>query len=191
MIDWIVEQLSDVEKRAREAKGREKHVAPLISDLHSYEDQFGMCLQALSALALTRMYYDGALDERSARIEQQRIAEKSQGFLNKRRSVAGVIEVKIGALKGAPVALPRNAGKDLRKILGSQTPRAAAKEQLLDAKVGMQDDLREAQSKIKSDVVCCQDAIERISVASRSSRVLVTDGTDCWLVKDQLEKSDG
>lgn len=46
----------------------------------------GGCLQALSALAMTRMYYDGSMDDRSALIEEQRILDKSQGFLKRGRS---------------------------------------------------------------------------------------------------------
>lgn len=49
----------------------------------------GGCLQALSALAMTRMYYDGSMDDRSALIEEQRILDKSQGFLKKRQVVMG------------------------------------------------------------------------------------------------------
>lgn len=47
-----------------------------------------MCLQALSALAMTRMYYDGSMDDRSALVEEQRILDKSQGFLKKRQVLA-------------------------------------------------------------------------------------------------------
>ncbi len=60
-----------------------------MDELHSCEDQFGLSLRALSALAVIRMYYDGATDERSSLIEQERILEKSQRFLKKRATVAG------------------------------------------------------------------------------------------------------
>ncbi len=40
----------------------------------------GGCLQALSALAMTRMYYDGSMDDRSALIEEQRILENLRAF---------------------------------------------------------------------------------------------------------------
>ena len=93
-----------------------------------------MSLKALSALAMTRMYYDGSTDERSSLIEQKRIMEKAQGFLKRRASVAGVLEIRIGSMKGAPVALPRGVGKNPLRNLTSMTPRAAAKQNLLDAK---------------------------------------------------------
>lgn len=69
----------------------------------------GGCLQALSALAMTRMYYDGSMDDRSALIEEQRILDKSQGFLKKRQVLAALMEMKIGGMKGTPIALPRGA----------------------------------------------------------------------------------
>lgn len=69
----------------------------------------GGCLQALSALAMTRMYYDGSMDDRSALIEEQRILDKSQGFLKKRQVLAALMEMKIGGMKGALIALPRGA----------------------------------------------------------------------------------
>lgn len=111
VIDWITEQLFDVQKRVTDAKAKEKDIAPLLEELHSYEEQFSMCLQALSALAMTRMYYDGTTDERSAAIEQQRIREKSREFVSKRRTLAGIIEMKIGDLKNRPISLPQNAEK--------------------------------------------------------------------------------
>ena len=117
VIDWITEQLSDVQKRTVEAKAKEKDIAPLLEELHSYEEQFSMCLQALSALAMTRMYYDGTMDERSAAIEQQRIREKSREFVSKRRTLAGIIEMKIGDLKNQPISLPQSAEKNPVKRL--------------------------------------------------------------------------
>ena len=110
----------------------------------------GGCLQALSALAMTRMYYDGSMDDRSALIEEQRILDKSQGFLKKRQVLAALMEMKIGGMKGAPIALPRGAQGNALKRLVSQTPRAAAKEQLLEAKVEMRASLRSGESKLRS-----------------------------------------
>ena len=81
----------------------------------------GGCLQALSALAMTRMYYDGSMDDRSALIEEQRILDKSQGFLKKRQVLAALMEMKIGGMKGAPIALPRGTQGNALKRLVSQT----------------------------------------------------------------------
>lgn len=195
VIDWITEQLSDVQKRAVEAKTKEKDIAPLLEELHSYEEQFSMCLQALSALAMTRMYYDGTTDERSAVIEQQRIREKSREFVSKRRTLAGIIEMKIGDLKNQPISLPQNAEKNPVKRLISQSPRAAAKEQLLQTKTQMQSNLRTAQSKIENDASACEESIKSAALASQSSRVLLTDGTSCWLIgndeQSEAEKAEG
>lgn len=190
VVDWITEQLADIEKRAKEAKSKEKDLEPLLSELHSYEDQFSMCLQALSALAMTRMYYDGAMDERSASVEQQRILDKSQGFLRKRQTLTGILEMKIGTLKGTPIALPRGTGENALKRLVSQTPRAAAKQQLLEAKISMQADLREAQSRIRADSELSRSGIGRIASVSRSARNLLTDGTTCWLIDDVSENQE-
>ena len=84
-------------------------------------------------------YYDGSMDDRSALIEEQRILDKSQGFLKKRQVLAALMEMKIGGMKGAPIALPRGTQGNALKRLVSQTPRAAAKEQILEAKVEMRD----------------------------------------------------
>lgn len=81
VIDWITEQLADIERRAKEIKPAEKDISTLLDELDSYKEQFELCLQALSALALTRMYYDGCFDQHSALVEQQRIALKSHIFL--------------------------------------------------------------------------------------------------------------
>lgn len=182
VIDWITEQLSDAQKRATEAKAKEKDIAPLLEELHSYEEQFSMCLQALSALAMTRMYYDGTMDERSAAIEQQRIREKSREFASKRRTLAGIMEMKIGDLKNQPISLPQSTENNPVKRLFSQSPRAAAKEQLLQTKTQMQSKLRTAQSKIENDASACQESIESVVLASQSARVLLTDGASCWLI---------
>lgn len=96
VIDWITEQLAGVEDEVRGTAEREKDLEPLLKEIQSYEAQFGMCLQALSALAMTRMYYDGSMDDRSALIEEQRILGKSQGFLKKRQTLAALMEMKIG-----------------------------------------------------------------------------------------------
>ena len=117
----------------------------------------GGCLQALSALAMTRMYYDGSM------------------------------EMKIGGMKGAPIALPRGVQGNALKRLVSQTPRAAAKEQLLEAKVEMRASLRSGESKLRSEAEDRKGEIERIAAASRTARTLLTDGTDCWLIDDQTD----
>ena len=142
----------------------------------------GGCLQALSALAMTRMYYDG-----SALIEEQRILDKSQGFLKKRQVLAALMEMKIGGMKGTPIALPRGAQGNALKRLVSQTPRAAAKEQLLEAKVEMRASLRSGESKLRSEAEDRKGKIQRIAAVSRSARTLLTDGTDCWLIDDQTD----
>ncbi len=79
VVDWTTLQLGALEGKARDAKASQKELQLVVDELHSYEDQFGMSLRALSALAVTRMYYDGAIDERSSLIEQERILEKSRG----------------------------------------------------------------------------------------------------------------
>ena len=145
------------------------------------------CLQALSALAMTRMYYDGSMDDRSALIEEQRILDKSQGFLKKRQVLAALMEMKIGGMKGTPIALPRGAQGNALKRLVSQTPRAAAKEQLLEAKVEMRASLRSGESKLRSEAEDRKGKIQRIAAVSRSARTLLTDGTDCWLIDDQTD----
>ena len=187
VIDWITEQLAGIEGEIRNAAEREKDLKPLLKEIQSYEAQFGMCLQALSALAMTRMYYDGSMDDRSALIEQRRILDKSQGFLEKRQILAALMEMKIGGMKGALIALPRGAQENALKRLVFQTPRAAAKEQLLETKVEMRTSLRSGESKLRSEVGDRKGEIERIAVASRTARTLLTDGTDCWLIDDQTE----
>lgn len=134
----------------------------------------GGCLQALSALAMTRMYYDGSMDDRSALIEEQRILDKSQGFLKKRQVLAALMEMKIGGMKGTPIALPRGAQGNALKRLVSQTPRAAAKEQLLEAKVEMRASLRSGESKLRSEAEDRKGKIQRIAAVSRSARTLLT-----------------
>ena len=185
VIDWITGQLAGIEGKARDAAEREKDLEPLLKEIQSYEAQFGMCLQALSALAMTRMYYDGSMDDRSALIEEQRILDKSQGFLKKRQVLAALMEMKIGGMKGAPIALPRGTQGNALKRLVSQTPRAAAKEQILEAKVEMRASLRSGESKLRSEAEDRKGEIERIAAASRTARTLLTDGTDCWLIDDQ------
>ena len=169
VIDWITEQLAGVEDGVRGAAEREKD------------------LEALSALAMTRMYYDGSMDDRSALIEEQRILDKSQGFLKKRQVLAALMEMKVGGMKGAPIALPRGTQGNALKRLVSQTPRAAAKEQLLEAKVEMRTSLRSGESKLRSEAEDRKGEIERIAAASRTARTLLTDGTDCWLIDDKKD----
>ena len=187
VIDWITEQLAGIEDKARDAAEREKDLEPLLKEIQSYEAQFGMCLQALSALAMTRMYYDGSMDDRSALVEEQRILDKSQGFLKKRQVLAALMEMKIGGMKGVPIALPRGTQGSALKRLVSQTPRAAAKEQLLEVKVGMRASLRSGETKLRSEAGDRKGEIERITAASRTARTLLTDGTDCWLIDDQTD----
>ena len=187
VIDWITEQLAGIEGKVRGAAEREKDLYPLLKEIQSYEAQFGMCLQTLSALAMTRMYYDGSMDDRSALIEEQRILNKSQGFLKKRQVLAALMEMKIGGMKGAPIALPRGTQRNALKRLVSQTPRAAAKEQILETKVEMRASLRSGESKLRSEADDRKGEIQRIVAASRSARTLLTDGTDCWLIDDQTD----
>lgn len=184
VVDWTTLQLGALEGKARDAKASQKELQLVADDLHSYEDQFGMSLRALSALAVTRMYYDGAIDERSSLIERERILEKSQGFLKKRATVAGVLEVKIGAMKDAPVALPKGSRRGHLKGLVSMTPRAAAKQNLLMSKIGMQSDLRSAEASIRDEAQACTDGIKRIAAVSRASRTILTDGDTSWLVSE-------
>lgn len=181
--DWVTLQLGEVDKRAREAKASKKDLRPLIEELHSREEQFSMCLQTLSALGMTRMYYDGATDENSALIERGRIVDKSQKFLRARNAVAGVMEVKIGALKGAPLAIPSGNDKNPLKNLTSKTPRAAARQNLLESKRGMQSDLRSAEKKVRASSEKCREGIDRISEAAHASKTILTDGNDCWLLE--------
>lgn len=90
-------------------------------------------------------------------------------------------------MKGAPIALPRGTQGNALKRLVSQTPRAAAKEQLLEAKVEMRTSLRSGESKLRSEAEDRKGEIERIAAASRTARTLLTDGTDCWLIDDKKD----
>lgn len=110
--------------------------------------------------------------------------EKAQGFLKRRASVAGVLEIRIGSMKGAPVALPRGVGKNPLRNLTSMTPRAAAKQNLLDAKIEMQSNLRASQSRSKNEAQTCADGIKQIAAVSRASRTILTDGNNCWIAKN-------
>lgn len=188
VVDWTTLQLGTLEGKARDAKASQKELQPIVGELHSYEDQFGLSLRALSALAVTRMYYDGATDERSSLIERERILGKSQGFLKKRAMIAGILEIKIGAMKGAPVALPKGSVKGPLKGLVSMTPRAAAKQNLLVSKIGMQSDLRSAEASTRDEAQACTDSIKRIAAVSRASRTILTDGKTCWLVDEAYER---
>lgn len=186
VIDWITEQLSDIEKQVREAKPTEKEISVLLDELNSYKEQFELCLQALSALALTRMYYDGSVDQRSALVEQQRITLKSQHFLERYQRISGIIELQIGAIKGAPVALPQGSReKNIFKRLTSQTPRAAAKEQLLVSKTRMQAKLRGSNSELKEHLGDYVAGINRVSSLGQATRTMLTDGTDFWIIEDK------
>lgn len=182
VIDWLSESLIDIEKRASEAKATEKDLSALLEELHQCEEQFNLSLHALATLAMTRMYYDGSLDERSALIERQRIEQKTQQFQQERQKLMGIVELKIGALKGAPVALPQESeGKNIFKRLTSQTPRAAAKQQLLETKVAMQTELRNSTQVLKESSESSVAGINRISSANQAVRCVLTDGTNCWI----------
>lgn len=184
VVDWLADRIPLIEEKARTAKPKEKDLTPLINELHAYEEQFSLCLNTLSALAMTRMYYDGTMDEKSALSERKIILEKSQTFMKARQSLAGVLEIKIGSLKGIPISIPHSTDKNVLKKISSQTPRATAKEQLLETKIAMQSDLRGAKSKIENDARACQDGITRIAAAAKSTRTILTDGSNCWLVGD-------
>lgn len=186
VIDWITEQLADIERRAKEIKPAEKDISTLLDELDFYKEQFELCLQALSALALTRMYYDGCVDQHSALVEQQRIALKSQHFLDRYQRISGIIELQIGAIKGAPVALPQGSReKNIFKRLTSQTPRAAAKEQLLVSKTRMQAKLRGSNSELKEHLGDYVAGINRVSSLGQATRTMLTDGTDFWIIEDK------
>lgn len=186
VIDWITEQLADIESRAKEIKPAEKDISTLLDELDSYKEKFELCLQALSALALTRMYYDGCVDQHSALVEQQRIALKSQHFLYRYQRISGIIELQIGAIKGAPVALPQGSReKNIFKRLTSQTPRAAAKEQLLVSKTRMQAKLRGSNSELKERLGDYVAGINRVSSLGQATRTMLTDGTDFWIIEDK------
>lgn len=184
VVDWLADRIPLIEEKARTAKPKEKDLTPLINELHAYEEQFSLCLNTLSALAMTRMYYDGTMDEKSALSEHKIILEKSQTFMKARQSLAGVLEIKIGSLKGIPISIPHGTDKNVFKKISSQTPRAAAKEQLLETKIAMQSDLRGAKSRIENDVRACQDGITRIATVAKSSQTILTDGSNCWLTGD-------
>lgn len=186
VIDWITEQLADIERRAKEIKPAEKDISTLLDELDSHKEKFELCLQALSALALTRMYYDGCVDQHSALVEQQRIALKSQHFLYRYQRISGIIELQIGAIKGAPVALPQGSReKNIFKRLTSQTPRAAAKEQLLVSKTRMQAKLRGSNSELKERLGDYVAGINRVSSLGQATRTMLTDGTDFWIIEDK------
>lgn len=186
VIDWITEQLANTEKLAKETKPAEKEIITVLHELNSYREQFELCLQALSALALTRMYYDGCVAQRSALIEQQRITLKSQQFLNRYQKISGIIELQIGALKGNPVALPHgDKEKGLLKRLTSQTPRAAAKEQLLATKTKIQAQLRGSNFELKEHLGDYVAGINRVSSLGQATRTMLTDGTDYWIIEDK------
>ena len=186
VIDWITEQLADIERRAKEIKPAEKDISTLLDELDSYKEQFELCLQALSALALTRMYYDGCFDQHSALVEQQRIALKSQHFLDRYQRISGIIELQIGAIKGAPVALPQGSReKNIFKRLTSQTPRAAAKGQLLVSKTRMQAKLRGSNFELKEHLGDYVAGINRVSSLGQATRTMLTDGTDFWIIEDK------
>lgn len=189
VIDWLSESLIDIEKRASEAKVTEKTLSALLEELHQCEEQFNLSLHALATLAMTRMYYDGSLDERSALIERQRIEQKTQQFQQERQKLMGIVELKIGALKGAPVALPQESeGKNIFKRLTSQTPRAAAKQQLLETKVSMQTELRNSTQILKKSSESSVAGINRISFPNQAVRCVLTDGTtNCWIARDLPE----
>ena len=185
VIDWIIEQLGDIERRAVESKAKEDDLSALIGELRSYDEQFALCLQALSALGMTRMYYDGCADERGALVEKRRVELKSAEFFERRQRLAGVMELRIGAMKGAPIAVPKGKGGNVLRRLTSQTPRAAAKERLLEAKTSMQSNLRGATSNMKEGAADCSAGMDRIASANRAAHTMLTDGTTYGFVGDE------
>ena len=64
------------------------------------------------------------------------------------------------------------------------TPRAAAKQNLLMSKIGMQSDLRSAEASIRDETQAWTDGIKRIAAVSRASRTILTDGDTSWLVSE-------
>ena len=64
------------------------------------------------------------------------------------------------------------------------TPRAAAKQNLLVSKMGMQSDLRAAEANTRDETRACTDGIKRITAVSRASRTILTDGDTSWLVSE-------
>lgn len=70
------------------------------------------------------------------------------------------------------------------KDLVSMTPRAAAKQNLLVSKMGMQSDLRAAEANTRDEARACTDGIKRITAVSRASRTILTDGDTSWLVSE-------
>ena len=64
------------------------------------------------------------------------------------------------------------------------TPRAAAKQNLLDAKIEMQSNLRASQSRSKNEAQTCADGIKQIAAVSRASQTILTDGNNCWIAKN-------
>lgn len=186
--DWLTDRLSFISEKARAAKPKEKELESIIKELHAYEEQFVLCLNALSALAMTRMYYDGTMDERSALSERQIILDKSRAFMRARQSLAGILEIKIGSLRDIPISIPRGSDGNVFRRMFSQAPWDAAKEQLLDTKIGMQSDLRSARIKIENNVIASQEGIARIAAIAESSRTILTDGTNCWLIGGVTEE---
>lgn len=70
----------------------------------------------------------------------------------------------------------------------SKTPRAAAKQKLLESKKSMQSDLRSAEKRVRADLEKCREGIDRISKASHASKTILTDGNDCWLIKEPKDR---
>lgn len=188
VVDWVTEQLTTMEAKIENAKSDKNEVNSLLEELRLFEDKFHLCLQALSSLAMTRMYYDGCIDERSALIEKQRIEVKTKQFLSKWQRVSGILELKIGTIKSSLVAFPQgNNGDNVFKRIVSQTPRDAARSQLLGTKICMQSDLRAMNSVMRCNNEKCVVGINRIVLASRSVRTMLTDGKDFWMIGDSPE----
>lgn len=92
------------------------------------------------------------------------------------------MEMEIGGMKGAPIALPRGTQGNALKRLVSQTPRAAAEEQILEAKVEMRESLRSGESKLRSEAEDRKGEIERIAAVFCAARTLLTDGVNYWFI---------
>lgn len=203
VVTWIVEQLDDVEKRALSAKAREKEFRLLVDELHRYEKEFLLALQTMSALAITRMQFDDALDGARALSEEQRLAAKASAFEEKRRRVAGVLELRVGEMKGAPIALPtrssqassakpadniiaagiEKAGGFIGRVV-SQNPRDAAKERVRGQRFLLLADLRSSKGDVRMALAECRDRFDRATALRSASCALLTDGDTVWFIEE-------
>lgn len=99
--------------------------------------------------------------------------------------MAVALEIKIGALKGTPIAIPQK--KDDHNVfqrLTSQTPRKAVKDQLLETKQKMQFDLRSKTADMKHRSADYTAGIDRIASTNQAAHTLLTDETNCWVISE-------